>query len=582
MNQFRYVASVLLLAGTFLPTAHAEEAWIAESNANTRVVMESQARFRPEGFANEGLEQFDSEIRDLNPGIYERVRTANLELVALMKKKLETAEDPRVAQDLNILIKSLEDSLQSAALDRQYMLPYYNVAQSLFYGYRGLLDPRVDAERYPAALVRLNKYTGEEPGYTPITELAKQRTLERVPETALIGPYVGELQKDIDNTQRFKAGLRQAFVESGLEGWEDSLAILETQLDDYAEWLREEMLPRARDSHRLPDPIYADNLKRYGVDADPRELLEQALFGFGEIRNEMQVLARLIAAERNLPSEDYRDVIRELKKDQIPADEILDVYRERLAMLEEIIRREGIVTLPEREAVIRLGTDAESAAVPAPFLSPPQLIGNTGQSAEFVLVTRNPTLEEGEAIDDFGHDSATWSLTVHEARPGHELQFASMLETGVSTARVFYAFNSANVEGWGLYAEAIMKEHLPLEGQLLSLQALLARAARAFLDPMLNLGMIEPDRALDFLMTEVALSKALASSEIDRYTFRAPGQATSYYYGYMKMVGLRTEVELLLGEKFDQKAFHDFVLAQGLLPPDLLRKAVLDDFVPTQ
>jgi uncharacterized protein (DUF885 family) len=48
------------------------------------------------------------------------------------------------------------------------------------------------------------------------------------------------------------------------------------------------------------------------------------------------------------------------------------------------------------------------------------------------------------------------------------------------------------------------------------------------------------------------------------------------------MIGLRTEVELRLGEKFDQKAFHDFVLAQGLLPPELLRQAVMDDFVPTQ
>jgi uncharacterized protein (DUF885 family) len=34
--------------------------------------------------------------------------------------------------------------------------------------------------------------------------------------------------------------------------------------------------------------------------------------------------------------------------------------------------------------------------------------------------------------------------------------------------------------------------------------------------------------------------------------------------------------------KFDQKKFHDFILAQGLLPPDLMRKAVLEDFIPDQ
>ena len=182
-------------------------------------------------------------------------------------------------------------------------------------------------------------------------------------------------------------------------------------------------------------------------------------------------------------------------------------------------------------------------------------------------------------MDDWNHVGATWSLTVHEARPGHELQFASMIESGVSQARAIYAFNSANVEGWALYAEAIMKEYLPLDGQLFSLQARMMRATRAFLDPMLNLGLIDPDQALSFIMEEVGLSEPMARSEVDRYTFRAPGQATSYYYGYMNMIRLRTEVELVLRDRFDQKAFHDFVLAQGLLPPEILRQAVMTDYV---
>ena len=41
----------------------------------------------------------------------------------------------------------------------------------------------------------------------------------------------------------------------------------------------------------------------------------------------------------------------------------------RLEAIEEIIRREDIVTLPERAASIRLATEAESASIPAPFMS---------------------------------------------------------------------------------------------------------------------------------------------------------------------------------------------------------------------
>jgi len=41
-------------------------------------------------------------------------------------------------------------------------------------------------------------------------------------------------------------------------------------------------------------------------------------------------------------------------------------------------------------------------------------------------------------------------------------------------------------------------------------------------------------------------------------------------------------VETALGAKFNQKKFHDFILEQGLLPPDLMRKAVMEEFVPRQ
>ena len=42
------------------------------------------------------------------------------------------------------------------------------------------------------------------------------------------------------------------------------------------------------------------------------------------------------------------------------------------------------------------------------------------------------------------------------------------------------------------------------------------------------------------------------------------------------------EVEMLLGERFNQRAYHDFILAQGLLPPEVLREAVLEEFVAAQ
>ncbi|WP_437987981.1 DUF885 family protein [Sorangium sp. So ce117] len=239
--------------------------------------------------------------------------------------------------------------------------------------------------------------------------------------------------------------------------------------------------------------------------------------------------------------------------------------------------------MPERPARIRLGTAAESAEMPAPRMRPPRLLDNQGEAGEFVLPLSLPgPSDELRRIDDFTFAAASWTLTAHEARPGHELQFASLVERGVSLARAVFAENSANMEGWALYSEAILLPFMPPEGQLVSLQHRLVRAARGFLDPELQAGKSTPAAARTFLEKEVVLSPPLAQSEVERYTFRAPGQATSYFYGFTRLMELRRETESMMGPRFDAQRFHDFVLAQGILPPKLLRKAVIERFVPAQ
>jgi uncharacterized protein (DUF885 family) len=156
------------------------------------------------------------------------------------------------------------------------------------------------------------------------------------------------------------------------------------------------------------------------------------------------------------------------------------------------------------------------------------------------------------------------------------------LETGVSTARAIFAFNSVNVEGWALYAEKVMQPFEPPDGQLITLQFRLQRAARAFLDPKLQMGKITKEEAHRVLTQEVCLSEAMANQEVERYTFRAPGQATAYFYGYSRLMELRGEIEKAQGSDFNQQKFHDFILSQGLLPPNLLRKAVIAEFVQSK
>jgi len=576
----RTVQVVLVVAGLCAGAAAfaGTPAWVTESNQAAQKLLAVQAKYAPETVSAFGVEKYDADVLDLKPGIVSR-QEADLDAVAQeYTAELKDVRDARVREDFEILIKSAQDQRATLTLNDRLMLPYFDLPQTLFTGFQTLLDTRTAKARYPAALTRLKRYTGAERGYEPITTLARARIEERLADK-LTAPWSVQVQQELKNQDQYVSGIRDLLQKSGLKGWEHDFATFSAQIAAYGAWVRASVLPRARASNLLPPEIYADNLKNFGVTMDPHEVMDRALFTFAQTRDEMQSLSMTIARERGLQSADYRDVIRELKKAHIPNDRLLEVYRQRLSGIEKIVREQHLISLPERPAVIRLATPAESASIPAPHLNIPRLIGNTGESGEFVLPTANPNAESKAEMDDFNYEAIALDLTAHEARPGHELQFSEMIEGGVSVARALFAFNSANVEGWALYAEAIMKPYLTPEAQLAVLEARLQRSARAFLDPMLNLGMMKPEEAKHFLMEVVVLSEPLAKEEVDRYTFTAPGQATSYFFGYSKLQALRTKTELALGPKFRQQSYHDFIIAQGLLPPELLEKAVMEGYV---
>ncbi|UXI69078.1 DUF885 domain-containing protein [Tahibacter amnicola] len=581
MPQLRKLVAATLLVLALPATAASD--WIARSNENAQPLLKVLSEFSPEFATSVGLAEYDQAVTDLKPEVNERFRKTATEALAALKAKRQSETDVRVQQDLDILIDTTERQIASSEINQKYLLPYTDIGQAIFQGEFALLQDDMPPKRRAAALVRLKRYVGLESGYTPVTELAKARFTEQLGKPGMLGPVKAQVEQALGNTPRYVEGIRQLYAKYKIKGADKALDALETQLKDYDNWVRTTVIPVSREDFRLPPDLYADNLRNVGLDIPPEVLVKKARLAFSEIRNEMQSIASQIAAQRKLPSSNYRDVIKVLKKEQLPPDKVEATYHEVIGQIEEIIRREKIISLPSRPMIMRMASDAETAAQPAPHMDPPALINNKGERGTFVLTAGNPSTDgKSEGYDDFSHKGATWTLSAHEGRPGHELQFTAMVERGVSLPRSLFAFNSVNVEGWALYAEAETKPYEPLEGQLFALQARLQRAARAILDPMLNLGQITPERGLEVLMVDVGLSRAMAQQEIDRYTFRAPGQATAYFYGYTRLMELRAETEIALGDKFDRLAFNDFLINQGLLPPDLLARAVREEFIPAQ
>ena len=66
-------------------------------------------------------------------------------------------------------------------------------------------------------------------------------------------------------------------------------------------------------------------------------------------------------------------------------------------------------------------------------------------------------------------------------------------------------------------------------------------------------------------------------NEIARYLVW-PGQSTSYYVGFLKIMDLRNKASDELGDQFDIKEFHRAILLNGSLPLEILEQ-VIDNYI---
>ncbi|KAB2963183.1 MAG: DUF885 domain-containing protein [Thermoanaerobaculia bacterium] len=168
------------------------------------------------------------------------------------------------------------------------------------------------------------------------------------------------------------------------------------------------------------------------------------------------------------------------------------------------------------------------------------------------------------------------ALTLHEAVPGHHLQGA--LAEEADEVRPFRRFDyiSAFGEGWGLYAEYLGNEagfYRDPYSRFGYLGYQAWRAARLVVDTGLHAFGWSRRQAIDYLAANTSLPLVEATSEVDRY-ISWPGQALSYYVGYLKIRELRQRAEAALGESFDLRAFHDELLRHGSVPLPVLESIV--------
>jgi uncharacterized protein (DUF885 family) len=164
------------------------------------------------------------------------------------------------------------------------------------------------------------------------------------------------------------------------------------------------------------------------------------------------------------------------------------------------------------------------------------------------------------------------ALTLHECTPGHSMQAALALEGPERPPfRRGTSFSSFG-EGWGLYTEwlgTVMGIYETPYEDFGRLTYEMWRACRLVIDTGLHQFGWTRDQAMDYLRTHAALSEHEITTEIDRY-IAWPGQALAYKLGELQIRRHRREAEATLGPKFDQRHFHDAILALGSVPLPVL------------
>jgi uncharacterized protein (DUF885 family) len=206
------------------------------------------------------------------------------------------------------------------------------------------------------------------------------------------------------------------------------------------------------------------------------------------------------------------------------------------------------------------------SAVPADYSSGSPDTGRPGRINDHEYDAKDRLLLNAEAI------------CYHEGVPGNHLQISLAQEqTSIPMFRR-YAGYTAYVEGWALYSERLAKEvgfYEDPDSEYGRLGNEMWRAIRLVVDTGFHSQHWTRAQMVDYFRKYTAMDEPNIQTEVDRY-IADPGQALAYMIGQMKILELREQAKKQLGPKFDLRAFHDAVLAQGALPLDQLEISVKD------
>ena len=594
----------LVLAAALLPAlaaalpAHAQRV-SADGTAQTFHALTDQYfdqlfKFNPSGGTAVGFHQYDTQLEDYSAASIAAqvafLHTYDRKLAALDPTALDQSE----AADLLILENNIKSQLLSLEVIRNWEKNPDNYSSGITGSVFVIME-----RNYAPADTRLRAVVARERKMPQVLAEAR-KNLKNPPhiftEIALeqIDGLVSFFQSDVPAAFTDAGGANGKIDPATKADFAKSNAAVIQALKDYGAWMKSDLLARSNGDYKLgADTFRKKLLYDEMVDIPLDHLLEVA---YADLHKNQAEFARV--AKEIDPAKTPQEVLAELAAIHPAPDKLLEAFHDQFDALITFIRANHIVTIPsDVQPTLEETPPFERATTQASMDTPGPYEHSTKAYFNVTLPEKDWTPQHvAEHMAAFNVGTIV-STSVHEAYPGHYIQFLNVPTIPSKIRKLTGA--SSNIEGWAHYCEQMMLDEgyaaAPPNAtpdqirtarliRLGQLQDALLRDARFVVSLKLHTGVgtsgsFTFDMARDIFVKEGYQSPSIGLME----TKRGTADATYLYYtlGKLQIMKLREDLKKKEGAAFNLQQFHDEFLRQGPVPNKIIRQALLHDNSPT-
>ncbi len=558
----------------------------AQFNAVAQHWLDGWMQRNPVSATQLGDHRFDSEIDDLSAGGRQRMVDFSQQVLS----GLDAIDASRLSRenqvDAMILRNQLRSDIwnintfQSWAWDPQV---YNGLAGGAIYNVMAR-DFAPMPQRLKSATARMEKIPGIflqmranlDPARAPrihAETVAKQNAgvLSLVDE--FITPNAGQLAgADRQRLDAAVAGLRKAVA-------------------DQQAWLDGTLVPSAKGDFRIGQKLYDEKLQM-SLDStlSRAEIRQRAEAEIKRVRGEMYGIARTVLKDREsappLPvtptaaqQQKAIESALELAYADHPArDQVVPAAKQALANATAFVRTKDLVTVPNDPVNVVLMPEFQRGVAVAYCDSPGPLDKGL---ATYFAISPIPDEWSPKQADSFLREYNSRMinlLTIHEAMPGHYLEGAHSAQFP-STLRAVLR-SGVFAEGWAVYTEDMMTRAGYMDSDplfhLVQLKFYLRSVANALLDQGVHVDHWTREQAMQLMTQQTFQQEREAAGKWVRAQLSS-AQLPTYFVGVQEQFDLRHAMEARLGDRFNEKAYHDQVLSYGAPPVRYVRELMLDE-----